>query len=141
MKEETFIEPTLKDVRHICRKYELGRGGPRLSCADVTMYNDRNMDNARIRRRRIKICASLDHLAMSLLQNKLQAKFPAHTIVVGPYLPPSRWTANTWRYTTIQIVLDKEKYRELFPTKRVKLTIDEIAELAGCRPEEVTIVK
>jgi hypothetical protein len=105
------------------------------------MYNDRNMDNERIRRRRIKICASLDHLSMSLLQNKLTRQFPAHTIVVGPYLPPSRWTARTWRYTTIQIVLDKAIYRELFPTKRVKLTIDEIAELAGCRPEEVTIVK
>ena len=140
MKEETFIEPTVKDVKDICRKYELGRGGFRLSCADVTMYNDRNMDNARARRRRIKICAALDHLAMSQLQNKLQAKFPAHAIVVGPYLGSSRWPVPP-RYTTIQIVLDKERYRELFPTKRVKLTIDEIAELAGCRPDEVTIVK
>ena len=140
MKEETFNEPTVKDVRDICREYEIGRGGPRLSCGDVTMYNDRNMDNARIRRRRIKICASLDHLAMSLLQNKLQAKFPAHTIVVGPYLTSWRYTPPV-RYTTIQIVLDKAKYRELYPTKRVKLTIDEIAGLAGCRPEEVTIVK
>ena len=140
MKEETFIEPTVKDVRHICRKYELGRGGPRLSCADVTMYNDRNMDNTRIRRRRIKICAALDHLAMSLLQNKLTRQFPAHTIVVGPYLGSTRYRIPP-RYTTIQIVLDKEKYRELFPTKRVKLTIDEIAELAGCRPDEITIVK
>lgn len=140
MKEETFIEPTVKNIRDICRKYELGRGGPRLSCADVTMYNDRNMDNAHIRRRRIKICASLDHLSMALLQNKLQAKFPAHTIAVGPYLDSSRY-ATTCRYTTIQIVLDKGIYRELFPTNRVKLTIDEIAELAGCRPDEVTIVK
>lgn len=140
MKEETFIEPTVKDVRNICRKYELGRGGPRLSCADVTMYNDRNKDNKWFRRRRIKICASLDHLAMSLLQNRLQRKFPAHTIVVGPFLSQSLYTPPV-RYTTIQIVLDKEKYRELFPTKRVKLTIDEIARLAGCRPDEVTIVK
>ena len=141
MKEETFIEPTVKDVRDICRKYELARRGPDLSCANVTMYNDRNMDNGRIRRRRIKICAALDHLAMSQLQRKLQDMFPAHTIAVGPYLKSSEYSGATWRYTTIQIVLDKEKYRGLFPTKSVKLTIDEIAELAGSRPNEVTIVK
>jgi hypothetical protein len=141
MKEEKFIEPTLKDVREICRKYELGRGGPRLSCGDATMYNDRNMDNGRIRRRRIKICTALDHLAMSQLQRTLQDMFPAHTIAVGPYLSSSEYSGATWRYTTIQIVLNKEKYRELYPTKRVKLTIDEIAQLAGCRSDEVTIVK
>ena len=57
MKEETLIESTVKNIRDICRKYELGRGGPRLSCSDVTMYNYRNKDNSHIRRMRIQICA------------------------------------------------------------------------------------
>ena len=140
MKEETFIEPTVRDIRDLCRKHNIGRKVLLQSCAEATMYNDRNLDNKWIRRRRIKICAALDHHACSELQNRLQFKFPAHTIAVGPYLSGSNYTIPT-RYTTIHIVLNKEKYRKLFPTKRVKLTIDEIARLAGCRPDEVTIVK
>jgi hypothetical protein len=37
MKEETFIEPTVKDVRDICRKYELGS---KLEQTDETIEAD-----------------------------------------------------------------------------------------------------
>ena len=140
MEKETFIEPTVKDVREICREYELGRGGLRLSCSERTMYNDRRRDDKWVRVRRIKILHALSHSEMAILQSKLIARFPAHQIVVGPYLGSSYGTSY-YRYTTIQIVLDKEKYRSMYPTKKVTLTIDEIAQLAGCHPDEVTIVK
>jgi len=135
-----YNEPTIKDVREILLSIGTDRSKFASECR---MYNDRGRDNEFNRFRRIKICDALNEFDMGYLSSMLHERFPAHEFAVGHYLAEPLG-GRCLRYTTIQIVLFKGKYRDYFPEefkKEVTLTIEDIAELAGCRPDEVKIVK
>ena len=126
-----YIDPTVKDLRKICQSLNIN-----LDAGVWRIYNDRRGDNGR----RIKMPFKLTFNQMSLLERELNAKFPAHNFAIGNILWDCHYFKGSRRIVTaIHVFRDNKVYDELFPEKKVILTIADIAKLAGCDESQVVI--